>query len=507
VSRQWRDASSGEQAEQLQLFIDLRFMTAEQVTRAVSWMSMHGHSVEVLVIAADKSPAPQLSWFPAEAAALRNLRRLEMDHKHSLSLLTPVLRHLPQLQHLAAGVVMDRKPCRTQQYADSADGMFQNHNGQQREQMPYLGQLCPQLTHLHLRIGVTGGILKTDRQLQRLLPPRLQHLTLSCPVDGEVILRPMALTHLAALQQLTLEGVGVDGQVCRALAEHLGALQQLRVKRRGRSHLPAELLQQLGPKLVDYTTWRVPAAAQMVHLTRLVWRCEHQVPQGAAEALAALTGLQELHLGGCLDGSAAGDVMQAVAGMGQLRRLQLSGHVKGSSAQRSLSAALAQCTQLTALELRCVVLYDTSQNAIMLPVPQQLVGLRRLTVPLRLLEQDAGACLAPLTALTRLCVVSWMFNGGSEGAKKLLQEVAGWPASLQQVVLWEAKQVDFLRQATSCWTHTASQPGAARFGVRFEDADRDGYATVAQGWARPFRPFPHLPGVWELQGEVEGVGS
>lgn len=143
----------------------------------------------------------------------------------------------------------------------------------------------------------------------------------------------MALTHLAALQQLTLDAVVVDGQVCRALAEHLGALQQLRVHSLRLLQQPEELLQLFGPKLVDYTSWRVPAATHMAHLTRLVWHCEHQVPQGAAEALAALTGLQELTLEGCLDGSAAGDVMQALAGMVQLRRLQLSGTVEPCRAQ------------------------------------------------------------------------------------------------------------------------------------------------------------------------------
>jgi hypothetical protein len=509
LCRQWRDAGSSWQAEQLQLFLDVRFMSAEEVARASNWLAMHGQSVDVLAMALQASTPALPAWVPTAAASFTNLRRLEVDDQHSLSLLAPVLGQLPQLQHLAAQVSMVAKPSeKRQHFNQAADGVFQNHMGQPREQMPDLRLSLPGLTHLRLGFVVTTGILKTDRQLPRLLPPGLQHLTLSSAVQGmmrmQVVLRPMALTHLVALQQLTLEGVDVDDQVCEALAEHLGALQQLRVRRPPyAAQEPEQLLPLLGPKIVDYTICRrqrLLAATRMVQLTRLVWYWEHQVPQGAADALAAMTGLRELGLHGCLEGHAAVEVMQVLAGMVQLRSLQLEGPV---ASHAEISSSLGQCTQLTGLELTVTCSGDDT----IVPVPQQLVALQHLTVPsLLLLEHDAVAWLAPLTALTRLCVIVWVRNGGVKGAQKLLQQVQVWPASLKQVVVWEAKQPIFGKGPCS-WQHTPSEAGGVHLDAWFEDADRDGGAKVARNWARPFRPCPHLPGVWELRGEVQPEGT
>jgi hypothetical protein len=353
----------------------------------------------------------------------------------------------------------------------------------------------------------------------------------------QVVLRPMALTHLVALQQLTLDGVDVDDQVCEALAEHLGALQQLRV------HTPLYGVNQeaflplLGRKLTVYTTAALAqgAANQLVQLTRLVLSSD-PVPRGTAEALAALTRLQELSLQNVRSGGGTGDVLEQVAAMSQLRSLQLRGIMTDPVDVR---ASLAQCTQLTALELavssRVVAggnqaglafLPVTQQLVTFLPVPQQLVGLRHLTVPVQLLEQEAGAWLAPLTALTHLCVSSreGMLSHMEQlhalsdpqvlqqvgctyqaKAQALLQQVAEWPASLQQVVFWVVKCLPIIGAGPSYWQHTPAQPGGKPFAVWLEEGDRSGGASVAQGWVRPFRPCPHLPGVWELQGECKSM--
>jgi hypothetical protein len=106
VSWQWRTASSSEGAEQLQLLVDLHYMSDEEVARARSWMETHGGAVQVLVVSAEGMAPPQQTWFTtaAAAASLGNLRRLEVDQSDSLFMLAPVLGQLPQLQHLAAAV-------------------------------------------------------------------------------------------------------------------------------------------------------------------------------------------------------------------------------------------------------------------------------------------------------------------------------------------------------------------------------------------------------------------
>jgi hypothetical protein len=527
VSRQWRDASSSEEPEQLQLFMDLRFMSDEEDAMASRWLDMHGQGVDVLVMAAGGIGAPPTSCYPtlsAAAGALGNLRRLEVHQQHSLSLLAPVLGQLLQLQHLAVEVSMACKPPDQgfMKWGEKVDGVLQDHYGHRWEQVPDLQQLCSRLTHLHLRLDWEEGDLETDPRLPRLLPATLQHLTLSTqqPQEWEVWLRPIALTHLAALQQLRLDGVVVSAEASLALAEHLQALQQLWV------HTPEyclrfddqDLLLQLGAKLQGYTMEALEQgpANQLVQLTQLVLLSDGTGFHNTAQALGALTRLQELSLLDINNAFGTLEVVEQAAAMSQLRSLQLMGSMCDPV---DLGVSLAQCTQLTRLELavRGSVIAGGMQGVCYLPVPQQLVGLRRLTVPAELLEQEAGAWLAPLTALTRVGVnmteaAPWQRLRAMEGeghthrakAQALLQQVADWPASLQQVVFWVAKYSSVNESCPSCWQHTPAQPGAMPFGVWFEEGRSSGDAFVAQGWARPFRRCPHLPGVWELQGEVEG---
>jgi hypothetical protein len=368
--------------------------------------------------------------------------------------------------------------------------------------------------------GDYEGAVTVDKRVPQLLPATLQHLTLSEGGDLglKVLLLPNSLTHLTTLQQLTLDGVELDSKGCQAAAKRLRALQRVRVKGPRWGVLQDDPMLLLAPKLVEYTARRgltVATAPQLVHLTRLVWR------RGgfgeAPQALAALTGLQQLMLEGNMTGGPVADVLQQAAGLPQLRSLQLNGH---SDTFGEVGASLAQCTQLTSLKL-----WLTGRGQSYLPVPQQLVGLRCLTVPWELLEHEAGAWLAPLTALTRLCVVMWRgllpmagYPGTLEYAEaqrqtgplhqarveEVLQQVQVWPPAMQQVVVWMDRRLATQGVAPRSWQHTPAAPGSAPFSVFFEEGDRFGSSQVAEGWARPFSPCPHLPGVRELPGLVHG---
>jgi hypothetical protein len=548
VCRQWRDASNSDEAEQLQLLVDLHIMSAEEVARACSWMSMHGRSVQTLLVSAEGMAPPPQTWFTtaAAAAALGNLRRLEVHQGHSLLMLVPVLGQLPHLQHLGAAVAVVADPHKSWQVApgkEMVEGVLMDRHFHPWQPLPDMQRLCPQLTHLHLRLDVEvesyaydgmgdyDGDVTVDKRLAQLLPATLQHLTLCEGMDcgHMVVLHPTSLTHLKALQQLTLRCVEMDAAGCQAAAQRLTALQELRVRgcRWGvTAHDPMLLL---APKLVEYTPCRSLTAAafpQLVHLTKLVWDSAGSMFQGAAEALAACTALQELRLeayymGG--PGSEVAAVVRRAAGMPQLRSLQLDGSVDSIE---DMAASLAQYTQLTSLSLWIRDREDTCMC-----VPQQLTGLKCLTVPWQLVEQEAGAWLAPLTALTRLCVEldrsleppaptgnlldilgaysdpQWQQQLGPRHqarAQEALQQVQVWPPRLQQLVIWVPQRLAGRGVAPRRWQHTPAAPGSAPFTVFFEEGGRYGSSQVAEGWARPLSPCPHLPGVQELAGEVQG---
>jgi hypothetical protein len=548
VCRQWRDASNSDEAEQLQLLVDLHIMSAEEVARACSWMSMHGRSVQTLLVSAEGMAPPHQTWFTtaAAAAALGNLRRLEVHQGHSLLMLVPVLGQLPHLQHLGAAVAAVADANKSWQVAggeEMVEGVLMDQRSRPWQPLPDMQRLCPQLTHLFLCLDVEvesdgleddiawdydGGVT-VDKRLARLLPATLQHLTLSAGLDcmDTVFLHPTSLTHLKALQQLTLRCVEMDAAGCQAAVAHLTALQELRV-RDWRYVTQPEPVLLLAPKLVDYRVhYNLPAAAapQLVHLTRLVWRnCGEMLP-GAAQALAACTALQELRLeayymGGPGSQTEVAAVVRQAAGMPQLRSLQLEGRAESTE---DLAASLAQCTQLTSL-----ILWIKDRQDAYLSVPQQLTGLQRLTVPWQLVKQEAGAWLEPLTALTllymnvesscetpvaarNLCEDLWAINdshvqqqvGPCHQARmhEALQQVQVWPPRLQQLVIWVQRRLAGRGVAPRRWQHTPSAPGSAPFTVFFEEGDRFRRSVsreVAPGWAHPLSPCPHLAG--EVQG-------
>jgi hypothetical protein len=291
----------------------------------------------------------------------------------------------------------------------------------------------------------------------------------------------------------------------------LGALQQVRVVVPPLTQIGMDALVPLAPMVIEIQapSHSVAELAPFQDLTRLVLL--ERVPEGTAEAIAELTGLQELGLP--VLGSSTAAVVQQVAGMAQLRSLQLEGVAPHRPA--TLCAALAQCTQLTSLMLDL----DKEGAAGVRPwlaALQQLTGLRRLSVPTTLLSRRRGSWLAVLRQLTHLRLRVWQqdFNkwqlpprspdlevrswapGVIEQA--LLQQVPEWPATLQQVEVWVP--VHLLQVKPAGWQFTAARPAGLQFSVWLEQQD----SGTARGWERPFRPCPHLPGVWELQGQVEG---
>jgi hypothetical protein len=123
------------------------------------------------------------------------------------------------------------------------------------------------------------------------------------------------------------------------------------------------------------------------------------------------------------------------------------------------------------------------------------------------LEQQRGAWLAPLTAVTRLGVslgAKWEGDGAEGSALQgkvqgLLGQVQAWPAGLQQVVVVRRAGSNGTPFKLASWHYSPAAPGGALFSVWLEQ-----HTGFAPGWAQPLRPCPHLPGVWELQGEVDG---
>jgi hypothetical protein len=531
VCRQWQEASNDD-PESLQLFMDLSSMSEEDQDRARGWMATHGQHVEVLGMeASNYEPQHLKAWFWQSAPALTNLNRLEVEQQHSLALLAPVLGRLPQLQHRAAHVTMRVKNRIAAR--GITEGVFLEGGGNQWcfpwGHPPDMQQLCPQLVCLHLTMHTDEAWLLVDERLPMLLPARLQQLTLvgssphrpACQVDCQDLL------HLKALQQLTLDRVWVTGR--GVLGQQLQALQQVRCYNPATHRLEEVVALQLAPKV---TAWQCSTSGlsasmravpdMLAQLTSLQLDGGRDINPEAAVTLTALTGLQSLSLFGWCDSSAV-PIVQRAAGMAQLRALRLQGHVV---CPEEMSASLARCTQLTSLVLLFKVEAATAhpshgmdpKSVTFMAVPEQLCGLRHLTVHQSVFQQQEVSWLAALTQLTSLHVVLPGCGLGQpppgldavEVWKQLeagyvalialeLLRVEGWPASLQQVVVWSSS-------SGGCKTHsqhfTPSGPSSRRVTVWYEQ-----WRGTAQRWVRPLPPCPHLAGVWELQGEVAGGSS
>jgi hypothetical protein len=476
VCRQWRDAE--DEAEPLQLFLHLSHLSEGDLARASSWLSMHGRCMEVLVLDKATLGPCAVDWLAATAPTLRHLSRLEVKEEHSLARLVPVFQQLPQLQHLAAEVSLDWDS-KTPTFSVAFHYLPSPLSDDGYLTVPYMQELCPQLTSLHLTLRSTGigfGCVVED-DLSPLFSPRLQQLQLAgVHHGGHVSARDM--THLTALQQLTLDGVLLGDVWMDELAQGLVALQQLRVYHPQESPCHDSDMLQLAPSITEYEVFLleedVICFTSCRQLTRLV--LNGALPDGTAAALAAVSGLRELGLLGYMSDSTV-EVVEQVAGMAQLRSLQLEG---GGDDHDLLASGLAQCTQLTALVLLVGEPYEQSGVGIWAPALQQLTGLQCLTVHEVVVEQAEGAWLAELTQLTRLCVVLYdldarravpyvpqvedkqqRMQGYRVRACELWQQVWRWPPSLQQVVCWVRDDAYIKHCERPCAGSCRPQPLAA----------------------------------------------
>jgi HPt (histidine-containing phosphotransfer) domain-containing protein len=526
VCRQWRDVSGEE--EPLQLFLNLAHLSEKDLARATSWLVKHGQHVDVLVI--QKASGYLFGWHLTTAAALHRLQRLEisevLDAASALHLSLALLQ-MPQLQHLAMTLEMRSRP-------DQEDhGVFRVSAD--------LRALCPQLTSLALNICAQEPSMRIDPAVSQLFSRGLEQLTVADAKRnwGGPVLCASSLAHLRGLRQLTLDGVELfieaaeegaevweeaedseeeaqqelertqqqQAQRAARLRQQLASLQQLR-----RYNLHTDLrehaadLVALAPYLVEYemamTCQDVSILSSCVHLTRLVLYGDK--PEGLEEALAALTGLQELGMQADMDRDTAAALWQQGAAMPHLRGLQLVG---SCMAHAELAFVVGQCSQLTSLVLFVRGPYLTDVDPWWATL-QQLTGLRRLTVPEWRLKHEQGSWVSHLTALTCLCVElsrgsrDVSREGYQAKAQRLVEGVAQqWPAQLQQVMFWVDPRSDGDSFQPMWWQFTPPTPGSAAVTVWLEEPDGS-----AAGWARPLCPCPHLPGVWELQGEVAPEG-
>jgi hypothetical protein len=481
ISQQWRDAS--EEAEPLQLFLDLPQMSEEELATATSWLSTHGQHVEVLAVQGHERYDCLGCWFSA-VPALHHLRRLEVSQPDALKQLAPALKQMPHLQHLAVTLHMEHQTypgLMAEVYggpspSPAAYGMFLVSAEHPTGWLPDMQELCPQLTSLVLNLESWWPGRWIDPDVWQLFSSGLQQLTVAdgpSKYNGHGLCAD-SLVHLSALQQLTLDGVALDK--AEGLAQELGALQQLHVYNARNTVLQDDAyLVHLAPSLVDYELYvgdqDVSVLTSFVHLTRLVLCGE--LPEGTVDALAALTGLRELGLQ-YEGGKHLADVVQLAAGMASLRSLHLVGY-GGSKATAELVSCVAGCTQLTRLVLLVrgvdteVYPYEGPWG----PTLQQLTGLRCLTVNGYELACGQGSWLAPLTALTSLCleldrhmrfsVAEDDSDSGQDDegethqqhhpmqeyqakAQQLLALVQQWPRRLQRVVL----SLDIKSHLASC---------------------------------------------------------
>jgi hypothetical protein len=519
VCHQWQEASSSnDDSESLQLLMDLSSMSKADQSRALSWMAKHGQQVEELDMAGCIVLEQPQNWFSSAAPALTGLRRLEVDLKHSLSLLAPVLGRLPQLQHLEVQVAM------TSDVEDDAAGdaheeqaagvpilssVFVDHHNKPWEEVPDLQQVCPHLKQLRLQLHFDSWCASVDPRLPRLLPVHLHKLTLSVANKHyQPVLYLSSLSHLTALQHLRLDSLEVQERGMDAVVQQLRALPRLCVSYTPDMYHDSSFALQAADLINEYAPSSdmlvpVDVLAQLTGLTHLTLKPRGgSLPEGTADAISMMTRLQDL----CVEGTVGDDmaaVVQQAAGMSKLRTLRLDGRVDDPA---QLSCRLAGCTQLA-----CLVMSargpDGSECA---AVPPQLTGLTCLGLTAYGLVRGGGTWLAPLTQLARLHVflpdkpdekLTFVTTHGQVGASPeseqlgmaegLVQHVPEWPASLQCVKFWVTRGGS--ARLPRRWHYLPATQGAARITVWLDAAGSKSFCSNAD-----VSPCPHLPGVWEV---------
>jgi hypothetical protein len=518
VCRQWQEASSNpDDCESLRLQLDLSDMTEEELAYATSWMAPHGQHVDAVSLVGSLEQATQ-DWvcvqFCGAASSLSRLKRLEMTQAQSLALLVPVLEQMPQLQHLAACMSASwLDPDALGEERDEWHVMCRWGGVQPWLKVPDLQRMCPNLITLHLTLNRVGSVGMVGTQLSHLLPAGLQELTVTAQLEQRTPhLQPSSLLHLSALRRLQLNDVCVAGEGADALVQQLMAMSELSISCKWERYREDSVMLQLVSKVTSYEVYDLPQPRTGVlpllsHVTNLCLNARGDPPLAAiTDALAAMTGLQELGISQCGDGDMAA-VAHVAAGMPKLRCLHLTGSV-GCAAE--LSSGLALCTQLDTLDLGTTAADREGSLSVLPP----LVGLSSLGVFSNVVEHGGGACLAPLTGLTQLIVMlpyadkqPWSCNEPpyAEGeqtpqdrqwdmAQGVMQRISSiwqvWPAGLRRVCLLVPHHPPWYRLEPQRWEILPEAPSGMRVTVNL--------AQSSVAFSPSFQACPHLPGVWEM---------
>jgi hypothetical protein len=516
VCRSWRDeTSSGNDEEGLQPLLCVHQVQPGDLEACLAWLQQHGGCVTSLsVTGPDRSYWPDeglhgLCWpffsrlLVAPTAFGPHLTRLELQGKDTLLPLAPHLQQLPALQHLGASTTM--------KYMFKKKGFFCRNadRGKRAARLPDLEQLCPQLVSLHLTVHNQlcdngSRYYAVDARLSDLLPVGLQRLHLA---GDWACIREMdcaRLTHLTALDHLTLQGVIMTHQ------EHLAGMSRLQKLELWRSEIHPAHLPSLASKLVGYwgygSTLCPGMLCQLTALTALAFtpcECNHGTgPEPAVNPLLSLASLRHLFIS--FEFLHANTLfLEGLGGLSSLRSLRISGALGPSVLEQ-----VAGATQLTHLGLGFWS-NDPLPDADGPQVLQQLTGLQRLDIHSHYLVSQAEV-LTALQQLTHLVVMQ--ASNPPHGAPKVKLEdvcaaVAGRLPKLQKLVSMDWGGRD-LKQASRFFglygegldkVVPSPLPGVQvlRGTLHMRDpGDMSEHAALLR--PRQTRPCPHLPGVLEV---------
>jgi hypothetical protein len=211
VCHAWRNASNlKEDDEHLQLSLHLDDLDEADLATSLAWLQCHGSCVTGLSVSSSLRPCWSVMEQTLVAPALcsSQLTRLELVASDTLLPLAPHLPKLPCLQLLQASITARVQ----QQQQQEGLALFCTSAGGHVDELPDIGELCPQLVRLHLNVqdGSRGvptlatllaGPPIVEHRLSQLLPSNLQELRL---VARELRLDCADLLLLTAVTKLSI---------------------------------------------------------------------------------------------------------------------------------------------------------------------------------------------------------------------------------------------------------------------------------------------------------------
>jgi hypothetical protein len=562
VCKSWKDASSNEPAEQLQLYMDLAALTPEQCKAAAHWMAAYSEHIDVLhLLSCGRSDAKTVLTIPDFGS---NLQHLELDGPNSLAGLLEAKVQLPALKHLSARLSpyfsIETQPNQQPSNVEEEDHQQPSSAVEQDQQQPSsqgrdpqqssegpagrtqhtLQETCPALVKLEVSFRETsdaraGFVDETlDGFLPRLLPPTLQQLRLRW-LDGHGFLGcSKAFLHLTGLQHLELWSFQL---FCYDMLDQLPpecTLQLVDCVDGNHDEAPGcwlSLHHRLTALSLPGVREDCAPVAEMTGLTSLTMELPGYLgDQSAVRSLAYLRGLEQLNLSATAPGAAT-ELVEALQHMEEASSLCRLAFTSDNSNSWGLLAALGALTQLTALVWRCnEPVYGQAQQQ---QQQQQQVGgyagvpyMGYGWMPAQQVPPLQGPAGGPLQALQHLVGLRQL----QLSAPLLINHPTGWLTALTQLTLLavSCKQVQEQsdtqqQQVVSCVAavvprvQDTSPPSLQQVvlymkGVSMRTVEpsplpgvsvwvrqqHDWEWRVVPQGPRPMQPCPHLPGVWEL---------